>query len=226
MLFDWLNTTFPLFGLQVRWSDFLGNILALATVWLALRRWVVAWPVQILGSVLLLVASLSADLGGNAARQVVIIVAAGWGWSRWRKNRQEEGTVTVRWATWPERAVLVLAMLVGTAAVGWLLRVTDASFYPGAPLYLVLADAWIFVGTVVAMYAQAGRLIEFWFVWIAVDLVGVPLAWTSGLYFSGIVYAIFFVLVIVGIRNWSRQSTQWISSPLEPATEVTGADGS
>ena len=133
--------------------------------------------------------------------------------------------MTVRWGSGRERIGLVVAMIAGTAAVGWLLRVTDASFYPGAPLHLVLADAWIFVGTVVAMYAQARRVIEFWFVWIAVDLVGVPLAWTSGLYFSGIVYAIFFVLVIIGIRNWSRHSTQRISSPLEAATEVTGTDG-
>lgn len=219
-LFDWLNQTFPLFGLQVRWSDFVGNLLALATVWLALRRWVIAWPVQILGSVLLLAASLSADLGGNAARQVVIILAAAWGWSRWRRSLQAEGSVVVRWATGGERILLVVAMIVGSLAFGALLRATNASFYPGAPWHLVLADAWIFVGTVLAMTAQARRIIEFWFVWIAVDLVGVPLAWTSGLYFSGIVYAIFFVLVVVGIRNWAGHTTQRISSPTEPATDL------
>lgn len=220
--FDWLNSTFPLFGLQVRWSDFVGNILALATVVLALRRMMIAWPVQILGSLLLLAASISAHLGGNASRQVVIIGAAIWGWSQWRANKAETGTITVRWATWPERGVLALAMVLGTLAFGWLLHAFDLSFFPGAPWHLVLSDAWIFVGSVLAMYAQARRVVEFWFVWLAVDVIGVPLAWSSGLYFSGVVYAIFFVMVVIGIRDWGRRSRQTISSPIQPAVDVQG----
>jgi len=223
--FHWLNEQFSFFGLPVYWSDFLGNILALATVWLALRRSMLAWPVQILGSVLLLVASLNVHLAGNAARQVVIIASASWGWATWRRSRARTGAITVRWATWPERAVLGSVMVLGTAAFGALLKATDASFYPGAPWWMVLADAWIFVGSVTAMYAQARRYVEFWFVWLAVDLVGVPLAVHSKLYFSGIVYGIFFVLVLVGIRDWaSRSKEQVISSPLEPAAVVEPRD--
>lgn len=220
-MFDWLNSTFQFFGLAVRWSDFFGNILALATVVLALRRLIIAWPVQILGSLLLLAATLSAHLPGNAARQVVIIVAAIWGWTRWRRSRADEGAITVQWATWPQRWAMVATMIVGTAAFAVLLKATDGSFFPAAPWHLVLADAWIFVGSVLAMYAQARRVVEFWLVWLAVDLVGVPLAWSSGLYFSGLVYGIFFVMVIIGLRDWALRSNQRISSPLESAIEVT-----
>lgn len=220
---EWLNEQFSFFGLPVYWSDFFGNILALATVWLALRRSLVAWPVQILGSVLLLIASLNVDLGGNAARQVVIIASASWGWATWRRSREREGTINVRWASWPERMVLLGVMTLGTFAFGALLKSTDASFYPGAPWWMVLADAWIFVGSILAMYSQARRYIEFWFVWLAVDLVGIPLAIYSELYFSGIVYAIFFVMVLIGIRDWSSRSrNQEIGSPLEPAVVLEG----
>ncbi|MFG2697563.1 nicotinamide riboside transporter PnuC [Kitasatospora sp. NPDC048407] len=219
--FNWLNEQFSFFGLPVYWSDFLGNILALATVWLALRRSLVAWPVQILGSVFLLIASLNVHLGGNAARQVVIIVSASWGWATWKRSREQEGVINVRWATWTERALLIGAMVLGTAAFGAVLNWKDASFYPGAPWWMILADAWIFIGSILAMYSQARRYIEFWFVWLAVDLVGVPLAIHSELYFSGIVYGIFFVMVLMGIRDWaSRSKPQDIASPLEPAVQV------
>ncbi|QDZ15675.1 nicotinamide mononucleotide transporter family protein [Humibacter ginsenosidimutans] len=204
--FDWLNTQFSLFGLPVYWSDFIGNVLALATVVLALKRWVVAWPVQILGSVFLLIASLNVHLLGNAGRQVIIIVVAGWGWAMWGRNKHDQGEVQVRWASWRMRAVLIAGMLVGTALVTLLLKATNLSFYPGAPWWLVACDAWIFVGTLIAMVAQGRRWVEFWFVWIAVDVVGVPLAVHSGLYFSGIVYGIFFVLVLIGIRDWVKRS--------------------
>ncbi|MFE9664417.1 MULTISPECIES: nicotinamide riboside transporter PnuC [unclassified Streptomyces] len=221
--FQWLNEQFSFFGLDVYWSDFLGNILALATVFLALRRLLIAWPVQILGSVLLLIASLNVDLGGNAARQVVIIASATWGWATWRRSREKEGAINVRWASWRERIVLLVVMVVGTFAFAALLKATEASFYPGAPWWMVLADAWIFVGSILAMYSQARRYVEFWFAWLAVDLVGVPLAIHSELYFSGIVYAIFFVMVVIGIRDWAGRSTnQEIVSPLEPAVVVEG----
>jgi nicotinamide mononucleotide transporter len=204
--FDWLNSQFSLFGLPVYWSDFIGNILALATVVFALKRSVWSWPVQILGSVFLLIASLNVHLVGNAGRQVLIIVTASWGWAMWNRNKHKAGTLQVRWASWPVRVWLLVAMVGGTAAIGALLHATNQSYYPGAPWWLVLCDAWIFVGTVVAMFAQGRRWVEFWFVWILVDVVGVPLAVHSGLYFSGIVYAIFFVLVLIGIRDWARQS--------------------
>lgn len=223
-MFGWLNQQFSFFGLRVYWSDFLGNLLALATVVLALKRAIVAWPVQALGSVLLLAASLNVHLGGNAARQVVIIVSALWGWATWRRNKAREGTITVAWAPARQRVLLVAAMVAGTAGFGALLKATDASFYPGAPWWMVLADAWIFVGSLLAMYAQARRFVEFWFVWLAVDLIGVPLAIYSGLYFSGIVYGIFFVMVIIGIKDWAGRSRQLISSPLEPAAEVRHPD--
>ncbi|MGW4249513.1 nicotinamide mononucleotide transporter [Nocardia sp. NPDC004722] len=38
-----------------------------------------------------------------------------------------------------------------------------------------------------------------------VDLVGVPLALKSGLYASGAVYGIFFVMVTVGFLRWQRE---------------------
>ncbi|WP_051266931.1 nicotinamide mononucleotide transporter family protein [Nakamurella lactea] len=219
-VFSWLNETVTIVGLPVRWSDLFGNVFAVATVVLAMQRRVIAWPVQILGSVLLLSATLAAHLPGNALRQVVIIVGAVWGWTRWRHDRASEGTLTVSWASPRQRIVIGTAMVVGTAGVAGMLKLTNGSFFPEAPWHLVIADAWIFVGSVIAMYAQGRRVVEFWLVWIAVDLVGVPLAISSGLYFSGIVYGLFFVMVILGLRDWASRSQQTISSPVEGARRI------
>lgn len=199
-LFGWADLiAFRLGGESVLWSDLIGNLAGLATVALALRRSLWTWPVQITGSVLLFGASLSVHLGGNAARQVVIILAASYGWWRWNKQRSAapaEG-VAVRWATARERITLVLALAAGTLLFAWLLSVTKASWAP-------LPDAYIFIGTLAATLAQAKGWVEFWFVWVAVDLVGVPLAFNSGLPVSGFTYAVYFALVLAGMRQWIR----------------------
>lgn len=54
----------------------------------------------------------------------------------------------------------------------------------------------------VATLAQARALLEFWWIWVAVDAVGAPLAVLSGLWVTGIVYGAFFVLCVFGLRDW------------------------
>ena len=197
-LFGWANAlAFQLGGESVRWSDLFGNLLGLATVALAIRRNLWAWPVQITGAILLFGASMSVHLGGNAARQLVVIAAASYGWWRWNRQRGAEHPqgVTIRWATSQERLALLGFLAVGTLGFAWLLSVTHSSWAP-------LPDAYIFVGSLAATLCQGRGWVEFWFVWIAVDVVGVPLAFHSGLPVSGFTYAIYFVLVIVGMRQW------------------------
>ena len=36
-------------------------------------------------------------------------------------------------------------------------------------------DAWILTGSILATYGMARGFVEFWLIWIAVDVVGVPL---------------------------------------------------
>ncbi|NUU26168.1 MAG: nicotinamide mononucleotide transporter [Streptomycetaceae bacterium] len=203
---QWLREpAFTVFGQSVIRGDLLGNIFALATVGLALRRTIWSWPVQITGSLLLMSVYWSYQLGGSFSRQILIIAMAGYGWSRWARGKRTHGEIAVRFATARERAALLGAMVLGTAAFALVLAewgvVWDHRWW------MIAADAYIFVGTAVATVAQARGLVEFWAVWIAVDLVGVPLTFANGLVFSGLVYGIFLGLVLAGLRDWWRRST-------------------
>jgi nicotinamide mononucleotide transporter len=216
-LFGWANAlAFQAGGERVRWSDLLGNLLGLATVALAIRRSLWAWPVQITGAVLLFGASMAVHLGGNAARQLVVIAAAGYGWWRWNRQRgaDHEG-VPIRWAVPAERLLLLGFLGVGTAGFAWLLSATHASWAP-------LPDAYIFVGSLAATLCQGRGWVEFWFVWIAVDVVGVPLAFHSGLPVSGFTYGVYFLLVLAGLRQWIRLARPR-PAPVPPAARATSA---
>lgn len=219
-MFTWANAVaFSVGSQHVLWSDLLGNICSLATVAFALRRSLLTWPVQIAGCVLLFGASVQVHLGGNAARQVVLALMALYGWSRWAQARRTggpqhtRGEVTIRFASGRERAVLLVLLVGGTIGFAALLQVTNTSYSP-------LPDAYIFIGSVAATLAQARGLVEFWAIWILVDCVGVPLAWTHGLVVSGSVYAIFLVMVLAGLRDWIRRGRS-VPQPWAPA-EVAG----
>ncbi|MFI7634708.1 nicotinamide riboside transporter PnuC [Nonomuraea sp. NPDC049400] len=206
---NWADAGFDVFGTHVLWTDLIGNIAALSTVLLAMRKSMWTWPVQFAGSALLFIASINAHVTGNALKQALFAGLAVYGWWAWRRGTQDGKQLAVRPAQWWERSLLIGVMLVGTAVVGLLFFVTGLSWGAHVPLpkgaFLVAADAYIFVGSAMATWAQGRALVDFWMVWVAVDLVGVPLAFSSGLVVSGWVYGIFFVLVVVGFVKWLRE---------------------
>jgi nicotinamide mononucleotide transporter len=211
-IFDWANAVaFHAFGQTIKWSDLLGNLLGLATVGFALRRSMWTWPVQITSAVLLFGATMAAHLGGSAARQIALGSAAVYGWYRWSSVRHDKAEVGVRWASWKERGVIVATFVVGTVAFAWLLTATHSSWNPKP-------DAYIFIGSLIATAAQAKGYVEFWLVWIAVDVVGVPLNFRSGLPVSGMIYGVYGAIVVAGLWQWilkartSQTATQNIQS--------------
>ncbi|MFF2974264.1 nicotinamide riboside transporter PnuC [Streptomyces albidoflavus] len=201
--FDWLNTeAFTAFGQHVIWSDMVGNTVGLIALALGWRRSIWTWPAQFLSGLILVGAYASAQLSGGVGKQLLVIGVALWGWRQWNRGKQQaqDGSIAVRFATWRERGLLLAGTAVGTLAVGLLFTAVPTLSWNPWP------DAYIFVGTLAAMVAQARGLVEFWFAWLLVDIVGVPLAFSSGLAFSGLVYVIYLALVLWGMRDWWQRS--------------------
>ncbi|CAM5579724.1 membrane protein [Streptomyces spiroverticillatus] len=212
---SWLNSeAFTAFGQHILWSDMIGNSIGLLALALGWRRSIWTWPAQFLSGVILVAAYASVHLSGGVGKQLLVIGVALWGWRQWQRGKQQaqDGTIAVRFATWRERGMLLGGAALGTLAVGGIF-----TLYPSLS-WSPWADAYIFVGTLAAMVAQARGLVEFWFAWLLVDLVGVPLAFSSGLAFSGFVYVIYLALVLWGMRDWWLRSRAAAAPALEGAT--------
>ncbi|GLW93591.1 nicotinamide mononucleotide transporter family protein [Actinokineospora globicatena] len=198
-----LESSVTVFGQRIALAELFGQFFALAVVFLAQRRSMVTWPVQLASVVLLFSVYASAHLGGLAVRQVVVGVIAVYGWWAWARRRDPVFGVAVRRATGRELLVTALAFVAGTAAFASVLDALDASWAPWP-------DAAIFVGTVLAFALQAWGLVEFWLVWLVVDAIGVPLQLRGGLWFSAIVYTVFAGLVVHGWISWYRSAKRQV----------------
>lgn len=213
---QWLNDeAFSVLGQRVIWSDMIGNSVGLIALALGWRRSIWSWPVQLLSGLILVAAYASAHLSGGIGKQLLVIGVSVWGWRQWQRGKRDaqDGSIAVRFATWRERGALAAGTALGTLAVGGLFTaVPDLSWNPWP-------DAYIFVGTLAAMVCQARGLTEFWFAWLLVDVVGVPLAFSSGLAFSGLVYVVYFAVVVWGMRDWWLRSRALTSAAERAALE-------
>ncbi|MCG3756540.1 MULTISPECIES: nicotinamide mononucleotide transporter family protein [Amycolatopsis] len=192
------------FGQWISIAELAGQVFALAVVFLAQRRTLWTWPVQVGATVLLFSVYASAHLGGLAGRQVAILLISLYGWWAWNRRTDPVYGVVVRKGRWTERAVMLGAFGLGTVAMALTLQALDASWAPWP-------DAAIFVGTLVAFAAQGVGLVEFWGVWLVVDAIGVPLQISSGLYFSAAIYIVFAALVVHGWVTWNRSARTAVS---------------
>lgn len=184
--------------------EVVGNAFGLASALGGMRRKVWAWPFGIIGNLLLLTVFLGSALSpdpslphllGQAGRQIMFIAVAVYGWIRWRNL--DGGRVVPRWAPTSARIGMVLVMIIGTVALTPLFRLLG-SWEP------VWADAWTFVGSLLATYGMAKGWTEFWLIWIAVDVVGVPLLFSSGYYATGFMYVFYGVFTAIGFVIWWR----------------------
>ena len=208
-------------GHPITWREILGNAFGFASAVGGLRRRVWAWPVGIVGNVLLFTVFIAATfdqgaqqpLFGQAGRQVFFVITSVYGWWRWRQVKAQRGddvdgapAITPRWATAYERVAYLGAWVAGVLVCQWAFAVIGAGW--PAPRWYYWCDAWIFVGSMLATFAMARGWNEFWLAWIAVDLVGVPLLWHSGYYPTAILFIIYGVLVVYGFVVWLRASRE------------------
>lgn len=213
-------------GQELLLREVVGNAFGLASALGGMLRRVWAWPVGIVGNALLLTVFLGTLLDpshsmpallGQAGRQVMFIAVAIYGWVRWRSARGEGGTIVPQWASGRQRIGIVVTLVVGTVAITPLFRVLG-SYEP------VWADAWTFVGSLVATYGMARGWTEFWLVWVAVDLVGVPLLLSAGYWATGFMYAFYGAFTLWGFFVWARARRKPAVETLMPDPRVGPVD--
>ena len=205
---EWLfDAQLVIGGQTILWREVIGNAFGMASAVGGMRRKVWAWPVGIVGNVLLFTVFMGAVFGtpnpvnllGQAGRQVMFIIVSIYGWVQWSQSRNSttHTAVTPHWATNKERFLLLLGLFGGTLVLIPIFRALG-SFEP------VWADAWIFMGSLLATYGMAKGWVEFWLIWIAVDIVGVPLLISAGYYASAVLYLFYGGFTLAGFFIWMR----------------------
>jgi nicotinamide mononucleotide transporter len=183
--------------------EIVAAVFGAVSVYLSARQRLASWPTAIVNVLLSAVVYHRARLYSDAGLQLVYFALSVYGWYEWKYGGANRTELPVA-RTPRSRAPLLLALgAAGAVALGVLTtRYTDVLQHnrPWVPW----TDAALTAASLVAQWMMTRKLVENWLVWIAVDVVYVPLLAYKGLYAFAALYAVFLGLAVKGWVDWRR----------------------
>ena len=193
------------------WQEWAAAACFLVSVWLLARNKPLGWWIGLVGSLLYIWIFAVVWLPGEILIQVYLALTSLWGiWIWIRGGRQHEGKPVGR----ASKRLMAWTTVVGLVA--WALLYWAFSTVEGRVPF------WDSLTTVISFIAQiylVMRLVESWHLWIAVDVIYVPLYASRELYVTAALYAVFLFLSWQGLVNFKREWEEGLTGPdRSPAT--------
>lgn len=187
--------------LAANWFEVVAAITGAASVYLSARQNIWSWPTAIVNVSLYTVLFFREGLYSDTGLQVVYLVLSIYGWYQWRYGGAQHAGVRVSRAS---RRLLLGSALAGL--VFWAALGTFTSRLPGSSLSYL--DAGLTTTSLVAQWMMTRKILENWLLWIAADIVYVPMFIYKELYVTAALYAVFLILAVMGYIGWRRSWQQ------------------
>jgi nicotinamide mononucleotide transporter len=173
-------------------------VMTLVGIALTIKEKIWCWPVAIVGILAYLIVFIRARLYADTALQPIYVVQNIYGWWYWaRGGERGQGQAPIVILTLRSR----LVWLTGTAITSLIVGAALARWTNAAAPY---ADATLSTTSLVANWLLARKVLENWWLWIAVNVGYVILFWKKHLLLSAGLYAVLLALAVAGLIEWQR----------------------
>jgi len=198
ILFDFLN--YPVSLLEL-----LGIVSGLLCVYTAAKNQIITWPIGIFNSICFFFLFFQVQLYSDMLLQIYFFGSSIYGWMYWQKRKGVSIPITtVRRNFFFLLLVLILlfSYMLGKFAI--LLPEVLPELFQLPPSYPYL-DAFTTTASIVANFLLARRIMQAWFLWVAVDIVCIGIYFLKGIDLVAIEYIVFLVLALLGLYHWRKE---------------------
>lgn len=181
----------------MNWIEIIGTGSGALCVWLLIQRNIWNFPAGILSCSMFLVLFAQSGLYADAGLQVVFIALNALGLFWWLRGGADQQGVKIASLSLSQLAGCLVAVGVIASAIHFgLTRWTDST-----------VAGWDAITTALSLVAQfmlSRKWIANWWLWIAADLIYIPLYIHKDLWLTAGLYCVFLVMCIIGLREWRR----------------------
>jgi nicotinamide mononucleotide transporter len=165
-------------------------------VWLVVREHLWNWPMGLANNLVFFVLFFHSRLYADMGLQVIYFGLGVYGWLHWVHGGKDRSRLLINRASRADWLALAVGIPIGT----WVLREVLVAVNGAAPFW----DSLTTVLSLAAQYLLCRKRLENWFLWIVADIIYVPLYLSRGLPLTAILYGVFLVMCLFGVREWTR----------------------
>ncbi len=196
-----MNDTLTLLGLATTPLELISFVLSVATVVLNIRQTHWAWLFAIVSSATYGAVFYDARLYGDMGLQLVFIAVSFWGWYQWLYGGAQHDALAVTRLDGRGWLWIMGAWAVGFVAFAVFLKACTDTDVPRI-------DGFLTAGSLLGQLLLSRKKVENWHMWIAVDVLYVGLYVYKKLMLTAVLYAVFVVLAVIGLRAWRAVAQQ------------------
>jgi nicotinamide mononucleotide transporter len=204
-------------GLDVwGWLEIFAMVAGIYYVYLEIGKSPMLWYVCILTSVLNIFVYWHNNFLSMAVIQVYYIVMAFYGLHAFKElgedavadkvdeSQKNKDQVLIRRFEWKTAGVALAIAAVAYFIVAHILLVYaethGTALFPSQPYW----DAFIAVGSMIGTFFLSKSYMCQWYVWIVLNVITVGVFIYSGMYWIALMYVVYIILALFGIRNWRK----------------------
>jgi nicotinamide mononucleotide transporter len=190
--------------------EWIAALAGAVSVYLSARENIWSWPTAIVNVGLYIIVFRRTGLYSDMGLQVVYLVLSIYGWYQWLYGGTARTQLTVSRAR--SREWLIVTPI---AIVFWIVLGRTTATLPGVALPYV--DSALATLSLVAQWMMTRKILENWMLWIIADVVYVPMYMYKKLPVTGVLYAVFLALAVLGLREWWRSYRDRVAVATSPA---------
>jgi len=188
--------------------EMLAAVLAAAYLLLAIKQYRGCWVAAFVSSCLYVWVLFGARLYMESALNAFYAAMAVYGYWQWVRGAAGTGLRVTRWPL--SRSVMGLAgALCLSLLTSLLLRRFTAAAWP-------FVDSMVTWSSVFATFLVARKVYQNWHWWFIIDSVSLCLYYSRGLYLTMLLFGVYLVMIVVGMREW-RRSVEALPHAAQPA---------
>ncbi len=187
--------------------EVLAVLFGIASVWFAKKENIWVYPTGIISTVIYVYICYKVELYGDLIINVYYTLMSAYGWYMWTRVIQghhieisilNKTDILKAFGIFLSTAIFVIFIYLYFNRFD---RLTD---------YFDTFTTGVFFA---AMWLMANKKIEHWLLWIAGNIISIPLYFIKGLGFTGLQFTIFLLIAIFGYLEWKKH----LNSSRQPA---------
>jgi len=178
------------------WIEIIAAVLAVAYLVLAIQQQLACWVAAFISACLYVWVLFGARLYMESALNAFYAAMAVYGFWQWQRGQGGTALAVCRWP--------IAAHLAGLAAVVGLSMISSVLLRRYTPAAWPFVDSMVTWSSVFATFLVARKVYENWHWWLVIDSVSLCLYFTRHLYLTMLLFGLYLVLIVIGMRQWRR----------------------